>query len=78
MSDCEFCSGEGFCIAESEAGFKCSLAKGKWKECTAKPEDLVDCCANCDIKPATNEGIHGELCEECAKELEIEIAAEKR
>ena len=64
MTDCEFSSGEGFCIAE----FECSLAKGKFKICTAKPDDLIEGCGNCEIRPASGKGIHSELCEECAKE----------
>ena len=73
MSKCDFSTGEGFCIAEYEAGFKCKLAKGKLKICTATPEDLVDGCADCDINPASGKGIYPELCEDCAKEQEKEV-----
>lgn len=72
MSDCDFCSGEGYCIADDE--FKCSFAKGNWKECTAKEDDLVEGCEMCSINPASGKGVYPELCEGCTKEREKEIA----
>ena len=48
MSECEFCH-EDSCILQIEYPdiAKCEHAKGKLRECTAKPEDLVDVCFDC-------------------------------
>ena len=45
--ECEY-KHEDFCIIEENTNYRCSLAKGDLKICTAKPSDLVEFCEDCD------------------------------
>ena len=43
-----------------------------FKQCTAKPEDLVDGCMLCESRPADAPFPNNEYCKECVKILEDE------
>lgn len=47
--ECEFCH-EGLCRRQIEYPniAKCEYAKGTFGECTAKPDDLIEICEDCD------------------------------
>ena len=45
VSGCEF-EHEGFCIVENN--IKCKFQEGDLRVCTAKPEDLIEICIDCD------------------------------
>jgi len=42
MSDCDFCHPENYCTFEEDCKFR-----NEKRECTAKPEDLIEICEEC-------------------------------
>ena len=53
MCECEF-NHLGHCILQVEYpdASRCQFAKGTLQECTAKPNDLIEICSDCD-KPVS-------------------------